>query len=54
MAENENGVKLAAGELDRALKGQPIRCRRSARKAMSVSPDDDVILYDGVCVFCSR
>jgi hypothetical protein len=23
MAETENGVKLAAGELDRVLKGQP-------------------------------
>jgi predicted DCC family thiol-disulfide oxidoreductase YuxK len=23
-------------------------------RAMSAWPDDDVILYDGVCVFCSR
>ena len=23
-------------------------------RSMSVWPDDDVILYDGVCVFCSR
>ena len=24
------------------------------RRAMNPWPDDDVILYDGVCVFCSR
>ena len=53
MAETENGVKLAAGELDRALKGQPHRCRRRSKKHDDW-PDDDVILYDGVCVFCSR
>jgi predicted DCC family thiol-disulfide oxidoreductase YuxK len=26
----------------------------SNEKAMTVWPDDDVILYDGVCIFCSR
>jgi predicted DCC family thiol-disulfide oxidoreductase YuxK len=25
-----------------------------SQRAMSKWPDDDVILYDGVCVFCSR
>jgi predicted DCC family thiol-disulfide oxidoreductase YuxK len=39
MVETESGVK-------------PRRAR--AESPMSIWPDDDVILFDGICIFCSR
>src|SRR5262249_58191051 len=39
MVETESGVKPR---------------RACAESPMSIWPDDDVILFDGVCIFCSR
>jgi predicted DCC family thiol-disulfide oxidoreductase YuxK len=45
-----DGVKIAGEKPDRVW----IAAARTNQKAMTPWPDDDVILYDGICVFCSR
>ena len=56
LAETEAGVKIAGPESDGALKAlMPGAAKKTMTpRAMNPWPDDDVILYDGVCVFCSR
>ena len=55
LAETEAGVKIAGPELERALKAlSPTAMQKAMTRATNPWPDDDVILYDGVCVFCSR
>ena len=53
---DRGGIKVAAPELERALKAAPSDRGEKAMTGAPVNPwpDDDVILYDGVCVFCSR
>ena len=60
LAETDGGEKIFGPALERALKAARRRSRPKkdddAARARPAAkwPDDDVILYDGVCVFCSR
>ena len=51
-SETDGGVKIAAPELARALKA--LTPGRGEKTMTHPWPDDDVIFYHGVCVFCSR
>ena len=57
LAETEAGVKTRRTRTGSRTEARPrrLRCQEAMMpRAMNPWPDDDVILYDGVCVFCSR